>query len=111
MSLSSRNKPRQTFSNHIGRATSACGIAVIFGANPALVYGRSLLSGAPSFTLFGAFFPGWMFCALIGIIGAIVARTAMVSSGLAKILPFQLFICASIGVIVGLLVWLIWFGQ
>lgn len=69
------------------------------------------MTGAPSFSLFGAFFPAWMFCALIGIIGAILARAAMVSSGLAKFLPFQLFVCAAIGLILALLVWLIWFGQ
>jgi hypothetical protein len=86
-------------------------IALAFDAAPALASDGSLLRGAPSFSLFGAFFPGWMFCGLIGIIGAIVARAVMVSSGLAKILPFQLFVCASIGLIMGLLVWLVWFGQ
>jgi hypothetical protein len=29
---------------------------------------------APSFELFGAFFPAWMLCALIGIIGAAGTR-------------------------------------
>jgi hypothetical protein len=89
----------------------ACLILFASRAAPALGAGGSIAKGAPSFTLFGAFFPAWMFCALIGIIGAIAARAAMVSSGLAKILPFQLFVCTSIGLIVGLLAWLIWFGQ
>ena len=61
--------------------------------------------------LFGAFFPAWMVCAVIGILGAVAARAIMVSSGLARVVPFQLFVCASIGLIVALLLWLLWFGQ
>ena len=67
--------------------------------------------GAPSYALFGAFFPAWMFCALIGIVTAIGARIAFVVAGLANVLPYQLFVHASIGLSVALLVWLLWFGQ
>ena len=37
--------------------------------------------GAPSFVLFGAFFPAWMLCAFIGIFGAIAARGIFVAAG------------------------------
>jgi hypothetical protein len=67
--------------------------------------------GAPSFALAGAYFPAWMICALLGIIAAIGARVGFIVSGLATVLPFQLFVCTSIGICVGLLVWLLWFGQ
>ena len=67
--------------------------------------------GATSYSLFGAYFPAWMFCALAGIIGAGVARIGFVVSGLSRILPFQLFVCAAIGVVIALLGWLIWFGR
>jgi YtcA family len=67
--------------------------------------------GAPSFALFGAFFPAWMFCAAIGILASIGARILFVLSGLAGVLPFQLFVCTAIGVCAGLLVWMLWFGQ
>ncbi len=73
--------------------------------------GGCALRGAPSFTLFGAFFPGWMFCAAIGLLGAVGARVAFVATGLANILPFQLFVCAAIGLCLALLAWLIWFGR
>jgi hypothetical protein len=55
---------------------------------------------APSFILFGAYFPAWMLCAVIGIVGGVLARTAMVATGLSETLPFQLFVCASIGLMV-----------
>jgi hypothetical protein len=67
--------------------------------------------GAPSFVIAGSYFPGWMFCAMIGIVSAIAVRVGFVASGLASVLPFQLFVCAAIGLCCGLLAWLLWFGQ
>jgi hypothetical protein len=52
-----------------------------------------------------------MLCAFIGILGAIAARGVFVVSGLDNVLPFQLFVSTSIGVVVGTLTWLIWFGR
>jgi hypothetical protein len=68
-------------------------------------------AGAPSFDLFGAFFPAWMICGLIGIVGAIAARAAFVGAGLSNVIPFQLFVCTAIGVIAAVLTWLLWFGR
>jgi hypothetical protein len=67
--------------------------------------------GAPSFEIVGSYFPGWMFCALIGLVAAIAVRIGFVVSGLAGILPFQLFVCTAIGLCCGLLAWLLWFGH
>src|SRR5271155_4571513 len=66
---------------------------------------------APSFDLFGAFFPAWLLCGVIGVAGAAVARVVFVSPGGANTLPYQLAVCAAIGVIAALLVWLIGFGH
>jgi hypothetical protein len=76
-----------------------------------LVLGGCTARGAPSFTLFGAYFPAWMFCALIGLFAAITARIAFVATGLSNVLPFQLFVCTSIGVMVAAFAWFHWFGQ
>jgi YtcA family len=67
-------------------------------------------SGAPSFDLFGAFFPAWLLCGGIGVISAGIARIAFVSSGLSDALPYQLALCTAIGVIIAVLVWLVGFG-
>ena len=67
--------------------------------------------GAPSFDLFGAFFPAWLLCGVIGIAGAVVARVVFVSTGLAHTLPYQLAVCTAIGVITALVVWLAGFGH
>ena len=68
-------------------------------------------ASAPSFDLFGAFFPAWLLCGIIGIAGAIVARAVFVGTGLANTLPYQLAVCTAIGVIAALLAWLIGFGH
>jgi YtcA family len=75
-----------------------------------ITLGGCAVRGAPSFTLFGAFFPAWMFCAIIGIVGAVGARVTFVATGVADFLPFQLFVCVSVGVIVAAFAWLLWFG-
>ena len=76
-----------------------------------LLTGCGVGRGAPSFVLFGAFFPAWMFCAAIGVMAAIGARGIFVATGWSNVLPFQLFVCTSIGLICGVLVWLLWFGR
>jgi hypothetical protein len=68
-------------------------------------------AGAPSFVLFGAFFPAWLLCGTLGIVGAGVARAAFVASGLSVALPYQLFVCAAVGTVVALFIWLACFGQ
>jgi hypothetical protein len=68
-------------------------------------------AGAPSFVLFGAFFPAWLLCGTLGIVGAGVARAVLVAGGLSDVLPYQLFLCTAVGVIVALFCWLIGFGQ
>jgi hypothetical protein len=67
-------------------------------------------AGAPSFDLFGAFFPAWLLCGVLGIVGAGATRGLFVMSGLSDRLPYQLFVCTAIGVLVACLVWLLEFG-
>jgi hypothetical protein len=82
----------------------------------ALLYLASILggcsaTGAPSFDLFGAFFPAWLLCGVIGIAAAGLARVAFVGSGLANALPYQLAVCTAIGVSTAVMVWLVGFGR
>jgi hypothetical protein len=83
---------------------------ILFAPMFLLILSGCSRSGAPSLVLFGAFFPDWMFCALLGIIVAIVARGVFVATGLSSVLPYQLFVCLSIGLIFAILAWLLWFG-
>ena len=66
--------------------------------------------GAPSFVLFGAFFPAWLLCGTLGVVGAAVARAVFVATGVSNTLPYQLFACTAIGVMTAIFVWFIGFG-
>ena len=88
------------------QARVADGLALMLLAVPGL-YG---CAGAPSIPLAGAYFPAWLLCALIGVLGAAVARAVFVMSGLAQLLPLQLFVCTAIGVAVAALLWWVWVG-
>ena len=84
---------------------------IIWGPLLASALSGCAVRGAPSFVIAGSYFPGWMFCALVGIVLAIAVRIGFVASGLANVLPIQLFVCAAFGLCGGLLAWLLWFGQ
>lgn len=68
------------------------------------------LAAAPSFELFGAYFPAWMLCALVGILGAAGSRVVLTTPALSGMVPFQFMVCTGVGVIVGLLSWVALFG-
>ncbi|WP_321954358.1 YtcA family lipoprotein [Paraburkholderia bannensis] len=66
--------------------------------------------GAPSFALFGAYFPFWLTSAIAGVVGALVAHRVFVKTGWARAVPYQLSVCTALGVIVGVIVWLLGTG-
>lgn len=68
------------------------------------------LQGAPSFVLFGAFFPAWLLLAVIGVLIAGLARFALVATRLDAVLPYQLAVCISVGLIAAVIIWAIGFA-
>lgn len=83
------------------RALTASGLLALSGCSQ---------NHAPSFVLFGAYFPDWMLCGLIGIAVAVGLRVLFVLIGLDSFLSLRLFTYVSLGVMAALLVWLVWFG-
>ncbi len=69
------------------------------------------LRGAPSYEIFGAYFPLWLLSAVVGFVGAVIAHRIFVSTGWAQIVPFQLSVCVAIGLTVSVLFWLSGTGQ
>ena len=59
---------------------------------------------------FGAYFPVWLACTILGVVIAGLVRMLMVASGLSQQLPHQLLLCTAIGGLAGILAGLIWFG-
>jgi len=64
------------------------------------------LHGAPSYEIFGAYFPLWLTSAVIGLVGALIAHRLFVSTGWAQTVPYQLSVCLAIGLTVAVLFWL-----
>jgi hypothetical protein len=79
----------------------------------AMLSSASLAAGcaaAPSIPVAGAYFPAWLVCSLIGVLGAIVARMVVAGAGLAQVLPLQLLVCLSVGLVCATAAWLFWIG-
>lgn len=67
--------------------------------------------GAPSWVLFGAYFPFWLLSAIVGVVGALVAHRVFVGTGWIRAVPYQLSVCTAMGIVVGVFVWLLGTGQ
>src|SRR5262245_52986816 len=95
-------------------ASAAMNAPTLSPANRCLtvVITSAAMSGcAPTFVLFGAYFPAWLLLAVIGVLAAAAARIAMVATGLARTVPYQLMSCTSIGVSTAIACWLIWLAR
>jgi len=66
-------------------------------------------AGAPDVELEGAYFPAWLLCAVVGIVGAALARVIFVVTHVAEQVPYQLAVCTAIGLIVAVGTWLLFF--
>ena len=67
-------------------------------------------SAAPSHSILGSFFPTWFFCALLGVVLAIVAHKVLARAGIADQVPAPLVVYLSLSIAGAFLFWLIWLG-
>ena len=65
--------------------------------------------GAPSINLLGSFFPGWMLCMILGVIGALLLRRIFIKINIDAHLPLSAFIYFCLWVFITLLSWLLFF--
>ena len=68
------------------------------------------LRGAPSYSIFGAYFPAWLLCSAIGILGSVGLRAVVVASGLEDAIPLRLLVYVGFATAVALWLWLSLFG-
>jgi hypothetical protein len=68
------------------------------------------LRGAPSYSLFGAFFPAWLLCAGIGIAGSIGLRYLVIAVGLEEAVPFRLLVYVACAAGLASSIWLLLFA-
>lgn len=65
----------------------------------------------PSLTIFGTFFPSWLFCAVVGVIAAVVAYVALSRTRLGGEIRPALLTYPSIALIVTFTLWLTFYGH
>ena len=78
------------------------------------VVGMSLIlltgcRGAPSINVLGSFFPGWMFCMAIGVVGSLLLRLVFVKTNIDAHLPMRTPVYICLWVLITLLSWLLFF--
>jgi hypothetical protein len=69
------------------------------------------LRGAPSYSLFGAFFPAWLLCAGLGLLGSFLFRSLVIASGLEDAIPLRLLVYTAFAVGFAVWMWLFLFGD
>ena len=94
-----RKKRRRPIGAHLLTAAASCAACAGCGVR-----------GAPWLSLFGAYFPAWMLCGLIGVVGAVLARVLFVAIGLDEIVTARLLTYGSLGVILALGTWQCGYG-
>lgn len=63
------------------------------GLLPLLVpLGACTAPRAPAFAAVGAFFPAWLACALLGVVGAVLVRLVFIRLGIDDALPLRLVV-------------------
>lgn len=67
--------------------------------------------GAPSFPLAGAYFPAWLICLFIGAVGAALLRLVFMILHVDGLLRYHLVTYLSMGTMLGLIAWLLLYGQ
>jgi hypothetical protein len=67
-------------------------------------------SVAPSHSILGSFFPTWFFCALLGVVTAILAHKVLAWAGVADKVPAPLLVYLALSIAGALAFWLIWLG-
>lgn len=59
---------------------------------------------APSFYMAGSYFPAWLLCVVIGIVGAILVRVLFVKISLDDILPLRSLVYTCVAVLIAIIV-------
>jgi YtcA family len=95
---------RRTFARH-PRSRMYAAIAAC------VALGGCVLDGAPSYSLFGAFFPASLLCVVIGLIGSLILRVVFVASGFENSTPFKLLIYVAFAASMATWIWLALFGD
>lgn len=66
---------------------------------------------SPSLPLFGAYFPSWLICAGLGVLGGVLGRVIFIALGIDDRLPLRLWVYISLGLLVAFAAGLVIYGR
>lgn len=66
---------------------------------------------APSFYMAGSYFPAWLLCAVIGIVGAALVRVLFIRIALDDMLPLRLLVYTCIALMIAMAIGLYFFVE
>jgi len=90
--------PRSFRGRRPWRAAAALGLIFLTGCR-----------GAPSINVLGSFFPGWMLCMGLGVIGTLLLRQVFIKTNLDENLPLRGVVYFCLWVFITLISWLLFF--
>jgi YtcA family len=67
-------------------------------------------SASPSRNILGSYFPTWMICALLGLVGVVILRIVLGKTGIDATLPMPVVVYLCTWIAVTLAIWLLWLG-
>ena len=65
----------------------------------------------PALNIFGTFFPSWMLCALLGIVGAVVLFKIFSVLQIDRFVGPRLVVYPFFGLAITSVTWLVWYGH
>ena len=83
----------------------------IAAAMTGIVVGGCNIGLAPAIPGFGAYFPSWIPCSLVGIIGAVIVRLVFIRIGIDDLLPLRVVVYFLLAIAIGLAASLVIFGR
>jgi hypothetical protein len=67
-------------------------------------------NASPSRNILGSYFPTWMICALLGLVGVVILRVVLGKTGIDATLPMPVVVYLCTWLAVTLAIWLLWLG-
>lgn len=65
----------------------------------------------PTIAFYGAYFPSWIACSLIGVVGAVIVRAIFIKTGIDDMLVWRAFVYLCVALAIGFISSLLLFGR
>jgi FtsH-binding integral membrane protein len=92
----------------LGFSTTQASVGLRLASTLLSVAALAACSASPSRNILGSYFPTWMICALLGLVGVVILRVVFGKTGIDAALPVPVIVYLCAWLAVTLAIWLIW---